>query len=63
MESNIKQELSAISDIVNNTLQNCTRVEVIDKKGRSYINWNKENEISISIQDDGKTFKIFIKDK
>ena len=41
MESNIKQELSAISDIVNNTLQNCTRVEVIDKKGRSYINWNK----------------------
>jgi hypothetical protein len=36
------------------------RVEVIDENGRSYVNWNKDNIVNISIQDEGKTMKIFI---
>ena len=41
-------------------LPNCNRVEVIDQKGRSYVNWKPTNKVSISIQDNGKTAKIFI---
>jgi hypothetical protein len=41
-------------------LPNCNRVEVIDQKGRSYVNWQPTNKVSISMQDDGKTAKIFI---
>jgi len=36
------------------------RVEVIDENGRSYVNWNKDNVVNISIQDEGRTMKIFI---
>lgn len=36
------------------------RVEVIDEKGRSYVNWNSNNKVSLSIQDDGRTLKVFI---
>ena len=36
------------------------RVEVIDQEGRSYVNWKPSNKTSISIQDDGRTLKIFI---
>lgn len=36
------------------------RVEVIDENGRSYVNWNKDNIVNISIQDEGRTLKIFI---
>ena len=41
----------------------CTRVEVIDENGRSYVNWNSKNQIKVSTQDDGKTIKIFISQK
>jgi len=41
-------------------LKNCTRVEVIDENGRSYVNWNKDNKVEISMQDDDRTIKIFI---
>lgn len=41
-------------------LPNCTRVEVIDQKGRSYVNWKPTNKVRLSMQDDGKTAKIFI---
>jgi hypothetical protein len=44
------------------TLPNVTRVEVIDKDGRSYTNWEYDNLVAISIQDDGKTLKVFIND-
>ena len=37
-----------------------TRVEVIDQYGRSYVNWDKNNIVHISIQDEGRTMKIFI---
>jgi hypothetical protein len=41
-------------------LPNCTRVEVIDQKGRSYVNWQPTNKVRLSMQDDGRTAKIFI---
>lgn len=37
-----------------------TRVEVIDEKGRSYVNWKSDNKVSLSLQDDGRTLKVFI---
>lgn len=35
-----------------------TRVEVIDENGRSYSNHNAK-EVYVSLQDDGRTLKIF----
>ncbi len=37
-----------------------TRVEVIDQNGRSYVNWDKKNKVSISMQDEDRTLKVFI---
>lgn len=37
-----------------------TRVEVIDKDGRGYVNMNVKHA-QISMQDDNKTLKLFIK--
>ena len=42
------------------SLPRCTRVEVIDSKGRSYVNWEEGNVVKFEIQDDGKTLKVFI---
>jgi len=42
---------------------NVNRVEVIDDKGRSYVNWKDSNNVELSQQDDGKTLKIFIKSR
>jgi len=36
-----------------------TRVEVITDT-REYVNWNPNNKITTSLQDDGKTLKIFV---
>jgi hypothetical protein len=36
------------------------RIEVIDEKGRSYVNWNEANKVELRIQDDEQTLKIFI---
>lgn len=38
-----------------------TRFEVIDRFGRSYSNWNVE-DVKFSLQDDGKTLKVFLQD-
>ena len=43
-----------------NVLPSLTRVEVIDEKGRNYVNWNKDNIVRLSFQDNGRTLKIFI---
>ena len=51
---------SDLSQLQNNQLN---RVEIIDKKGRSYVNWNKNNKIELSYQDSGRTLKIFINDR
>jgi hypothetical protein len=38
-----------------------TRVEVItDTGGREYVSWEDDNDIVTSIQDDGKTLKVFV---
>ena len=37
-----------------------TRVEVIDENGRSYVNWEEDNDITLSYQDDGRTLKVFV---
>jgi hypothetical protein len=39
---------------------NVTRVEVIDQDGRSYVNWDDNNKVELSFQDDGRTLKVFI---
>ena len=36
-----------------------TRVEVVDEEGRKYVRHNIEN-VDLSLQDEGKTLKIFI---
>ena len=36
------------------------RVEVIDEKGRSYVNWTPKNRIELQVQDNGRTLKIFV---
>jgi hypothetical protein len=41
------------------SLEGVTRLEVIDKDGRAYINWHKDNEFSFSFQDQRRTLKIF----
>ena len=40
--------------------KNVTRVEVIDHTGRSYVNWNILNRVTVSLQDDGRTLKVFV---
>ena len=37
-----------------------TRLEVIDENGRSYVNWEDDNDVSWQFQDGGKTLKIFV---
>lgn len=41
-------------------LSRVTRVEVIDENGRSYVNWKPINVVELSVQDNGKTAKVFI---
>lgn len=43
--------------------KNITRVEIIDEKGRSYLNWNKDNIVKLELQDNDRTLKIFISKK
>lgn len=40
---------------------NVTRVEVIDKDGRSYVNYDV-SKCDIMLQDNDRTLKIFVKD-
>lgn len=42
------------------SIPKANRIEVIDETGRAYVNWQADNKIGISVQDDGKTIKIFI---
>ena len=47
---------------LNEKLERVTRVEVIDDTDRKYVNWEVDNVI-ISLQDAGRTMKIFIDNK
>jgi hypothetical protein len=37
-----------------------TRIEVIDQNGRSYVNWDENNDVTYQFQDDGRTLKVFV---
>ena len=37
-----------------------TRVEIITDTGRDYVNWEEDNDITVSYQDDGRTLKVFV---
>jgi len=41
-------------------LNTVTRVEVIDEKGRSYIKWDNDFMVKLSLQDNNRTLKIFL---
>lgn len=41
-------------------LDTVNRVEVIDSNGRSYVNRYPSNKVSVSLQDDNRTLKIFV---
>ena len=47
-----------IIDDVNRQLGQVTRLEIIDADGRSYVNW-AARDVSLSLQDSGRTLKIF----
>jgi hypothetical protein len=42
-------------------LDEVTRVEVITREGRAYVNWMAEG-VSLSFQDEGRTLKVFVGD-
>jgi hypothetical protein len=46
-----------------NSTDKVTRVEIIDQDGRSYVNWDENNKVELSFQDEGKTLKVFISDR
>lgn len=37
-----------------------TRIEVIDQSGRSYVNWDDNNDVTYQLQDSGRTLKVFV---
>jgi len=41
-------------------LPDCTRVEVVDVNGRAYYNMDMKTKVSLSVQDNNRTLKIFI---
>lgn len=41
-------------------VKNVNRIEVIDENGRSYVNHQFDNKVELSLQDNGKTLKVFI---
>lgn len=43
-------------------LTKVTRIEVIDKNGKQYVNWHCE-EVVASLQDNDRTLKFFIDDR
>lgn len=54
---NIADVMATLSVIY---LPKVNRVEVIDQTGRAYVNREPTNKVEISMQDDGKTMKVFI---
>ncbi len=46
-----------------NSTDKVTRVEVIDQEGRSYVNWDDNNKVELSFQDEGRTLKVFISNR
>jgi hypothetical protein len=57
-EKNTPKSLIIVEGL--NSIKGVTRVEVIDLHGRSYVNRNKNMKLTLSMQDDGRTLKVFI---
>lgn len=53
-----KEPIEIKDDLI--IMNNVNRLEVIYEQGRSYIKWDDNNYVKLSLQDDGKTLKIFI---
>lgn len=51
----------AISEVFKAIVKSITKLEVIDESGRVYV--YNECKIELSYQDDGRTLKIFVKNK
>lgn len=61
----LKNKRLSVNELIDNLpsitpLKTVTRVEVVDKIGRAYSNWDSNNEVSLSFQDSRRTLKIFI---
>jgi DnaJ-class molecular chaperone len=46
-----------------NTVHECPNCHGLGNPGRQSIFWNNHKQIEISIQDDGRTMKIFINER
>lgn len=48
-------------------ISNVNRVEVIDHttdgEGRVFVKWEEALDVTLDLQDEGKTLKVFIRDK
>jgi hypothetical protein len=60
-------EMNTIISIIYNSkeerehlLLHTNRVEVVDQKGRRYVNWEPHSKVSLAFQDSGRTLKVFI---
>ncbi len=56
MKSVIK---SLVEDSIDTKFEKVTRLEVIDNKGRQYVQWGIK-DIELSLQDFEKTLKLFV---
>jgi hypothetical protein len=52
-----------LEHISGRVLDKCNRIEVVDEKGRSYVNWKTNNKVQLSMQDGNRTLKIFVDNK
>jgi Na+-transporting NADH:ubiquinone oxidoreductase subunit NqrC len=57
---NILNIEDVLNQLNNETLTSVNRVEIIDEKGRRYVNCDNNNNVKILVQDDNRTIKIFI---
>ena len=65
-DSDFESEIVKQRLLSNLTLDDVTRIEVIDHKdakGRVFSSWSEKNLISLSFQDNNKTLKIFISNR
>jgi hypothetical protein len=55
----IAKDILALFSVSDSYLPKCTRVEVIDKSGRAYTNYNCKS-VETQMQDEDRTLKVFI---
>ena len=56
----LAQKVESLKEDQAPTENKITRVEVIGETGREYVNWHNNNKVDLSLQDEGRTLKIFI---